>query len=168
MFRVLISFCIFAGADMFHLSPSFILSFLEFLTLNKLSPSVILNYISAIKTKFTIFALDVSPFCDPRIKFFHKSLVLHRPFKVSIKSIIDPSTLKSIIKECDHMFLGPVYKAAYLLSFFSFLRISNLVPRSIHKYDPLHQLARADVIFSPLGAHLIIKWSKTLQSNNHI
>ena len=64
-----------------------------------------------------------------------------------------------------------MYKAAYLLSFFSFLRISNLVPHSIHKYDPLHQLARADVIFAPPpppGAHLIIKWSKTLQSDNQI
>ena len=153
---------------MFHLSPSFVLSFLEFLTINNLSPSVILNYISAIKTKFLIYAIDTSPLCDPRIKFFHKSLLLHRPFKVSIKSIIDPSTLNRIIKECDHMFMGLVYKTAYLLSFFSFLRISNLVPHSIRKYDPLHQLARADVIFAPPGAHLIIKWSKTLQSNNQV
>ena len=27
----------------------------------------------------------------------------------------------------------------------------------------MNQLARADVIFAPPGAHLIIKWSKTLQ-----
>ena len=164
MFRVFLSFCIFAGADICQLSTSTVLSFLEFLALSKLSLSVILNYISAIKTKFSILALDVSPFSDPRIKYFHRSLLLHRPFKVAIKSIIDPSTLKSMVKECDHMFMGPVYKAAYLLSFFLFLRITNLVPHSMEGYDPLQQLARADIIFATPGAHV----TKTLQNNNSV
>ena len=151
-----------------HLSPAFVLSFLAFLTLSKLSPSVILNYISAIKAKFSILALDISPFCDPTIKYFHRSLLLHRPFKVSIKSIIDPSTLNHIVSQCDHMFMGQVYKAAYLLSFFSFLRISNLVPHSITTFDPNYQLARADIIFAPPGAHVVVKCSKTLQFNNQV
>ena len=168
MFRVFLSFCIFAGADVFSLSPNFFLTFLEFLTFNGLSPSAILNYVSAIKTKFTIFSLDTSPLSDPRIKYFHKSLLLNRPFKVAIKSIIDPPILISIVNQCDLMFMGTVFKAAYLLSFFSFLRISNLVPHTINSYDPLQQLSRADIIFALPGALVFIKWSKTLQYKNKV
>ena len=64
--------------------------------------------------------------------------------------------------------MGFVFKAAFLLSFFSFLRISNLVPHSIASYDYLKQLARGDILFAHPGAHLIIKWSKTLQDNNKV
>ena len=64
--------------------------------------------------------------------------------------------------------MGTVYKAAYLLSFFSFLRISNLVPHTINSYDPLQQLARADIIFAPPGALVLVKWSKTLQHKNKV
>ena len=117
----------------------------------------ILNYVSAIKTKFTIFSLDTTPLSDPRIKYFHKSVLLHRPFKVAIKSIIDPSTLTSIVNQCELMFMGTVYKAAYLLSFFCFLRLSNLVPHTINSDDPLQQLARADIIFVLLGSLVVIK-----------
>ena len=171
MFRVVLAFCVFAGVDLFHLSPTFVLAFLEFLTLGKWSPSVILNKISAIKTKFSLLAFDISPFCDPRIKYFQKSLPLHRPFNVSLKSIIDPHTLPLIAQQCDHMFMGPVYKAAYILSFFSFLRISNLVSHTIDSYNPPQQLARADIILPPPPpppprANVIIKWSKTLQHHN--
>ena len=168
MFRVFLSFCIFAGADVSCLSPNFFLTFLEFLTFNGLSPSATLNYVSAIKTKFTVLSLDTSPLSDPRIKYFHKSLLLHRHFKVAIKSIIDPPTLKLIVKQSELMLMGTVYKAAYLLSFFSFLKISNLVPHTIKSYDPLQQLARADIIFAPPGALVLIKWSKTLQHKNKV
>ena len=107
--------------------------FLEFLTFNGLSPSAILNYVFAIKTKFTIFSLDTSPLSDLRIKYFHKSLILHKPFKEALKSIIDTPTLTLIVKQCNLMFMGTVYKAACLLSFFSFsLIISNLVRHTIN------------------------------------
>ena len=62
--------------------------------------------------------------------------------------------------------MGQVFKAAYLLSFFSFLRISNLVPHSISTFDPIKHLSRANVFFAPPGAHILITWSKTIQSKN--
>ena len=63
--------------------------------------------------------------------------------------------LLQLVTQCDRMFMGCIFKAAFLL--FSFLRISNLVPHSIHTFDYMKQLANADVIFAPPGAHLIIK-----------
>ena len=38
----------------------------------------------------------------------------------------------------------------------------------MHTFNPLEQLARADLFFAPPGAHILIKWSKTLQAKNQI
>ena len=165
---IFIAFCIFAQFPMFHLTTSHVLVFLEFLVFNGTSTASIANYLSAIKAKLSMYAVDVSPFVHPQIKYFTRSLTLSAPLKISLKAVIDLHTLKAIVRKCDTMYMGQIFKSAFLLSFFSFLRISNLVPHSMHTFNPLQQLARADIFFAPPGAHILIKWSKTLQSKNHV
>ena len=137
------------------------------MTFNKISQANILNYLSAIKTSLANLGVDISPFNEQQVRF-NKALIRQQPFSHVMKSIIDTDMLNSIAKQCDNIFMGFVFKAAFLLSFFSFLRISNLVPHSIASYDYLKQLARGDIIFAPPGAHVVIKWSKTLQDNKKI
>ena len=43
--------------------------------------------------------------------------------------------------------------------------MSNVAHHSIAWFDPDKHFLRQDVIFAPPGAHLIIKWTKTLQDN---
>ena len=62
--------------------------------------------------------------------------------------------------------MGQVFKAVYTMAFFSFLRLSNLVSHSVHKFSPLYHLARGDIIFADPGMHVLIKWSKTMQTRN--
>ena len=107
--------------------------------------------------------LDVSAFFDPRVIVFTRALMRSRPLNPHIKAINGLPMLRKIITHCDRLYLGTVYKAAFLLSFFSFLRTSNLVPYCISSVDPLRQLARGDIIFAPPEA-LILKWSKTPQN----
>ena len=61
-----------------------------------------------------------------------------------------------------------VFMALYLLSFYSFLRISSMLPHTIRTFDPSRQLAGGDVIFSDLGATIVVKWSKTIQNRKDI
>ena len=168
MFRVFLAFSIFANFNILSLSPSNILCFLEYLASNKVTHAGISNYISAVKTKLCMYGVSVLGFSDPRIRFFTKSLSRNAGLHIRLKTIIDIPMLFSIIHITDSMYMGTVYKAAILLSFFSFLRISNLVPHTISSFHPLKQLARGDVIFAPPGAHIILKWSKTLQMNNSL
>ena len=56
-----------------------------------------------------------------------------------------------------------VFKALYLVAYFSFLRLSNLCPHTIQDFSPMRHLAQGDVIFQNNSAVLVIKWSKTLQ-----
>ena len=168
MFRVFLAFCVFARVTTSQISIDTMLAFLEFLVFNGTSNSAVANYISALKAKFILLRLDTTLFDSPRIKYYTKALRLQAPFKVTLKSVIDIPLLNSIALHCDSMFMGQIFKAAYLLAFFSFLRISNLVPHSISAFNPLEQLCRADIIFSDPGAHILVKWSKTLQSKNTI
>ena len=167
-FRIFVAFCIFAKFSPIHLNTSHILVFLEFLVFNGTSTASIANYLSAIKAKLSIYGVDISSFGHPQVKYFTRSLTLSAPLKISLKTVIDVHTLKAIVQKCETMYMGQIFKAAFLLSFFSFLRISNLVPHSMHTFNPLEQLARADIFFAHPGAHILIKWSKTLQSKNQI
>ena len=101
-------------------------------------------------------------------KYFTKAVARFTPLTVKLKAIIEPPLLIKIIQECDHLYMGYVFKAAILLAYFAFFRISNLVPHTIASYDTLKQLARADIFFAHPGTHISLKWSKTMQMNNSV
>ena len=168
MFKMFLAFLTFIDIHPLCISSYHILAFLEFLVYNKVSHSQISNYLSATKANYSMLALDISPFFDQRIKYFTKAVARCAPLTVKLKAIVEPSLLIQIIQQCDYLYMGYVFKAAILLAYFAFLRISNLVPHTINAYDPLKQLARADIFFQPPGAHVLLKWSKTMQMNNSV
>ena len=135
--------------SLFKLNPMIIIAYLQFLTSNGSSNPTLANHVAAIKANLALYGLSTRLFQDPRIKYFHKAVKLHAPFKPSLKSIIDIDTLQMIVRTCDSTYMGQVFKAVYTLAFFSFLRLSNLVPHSIKACSPLYHLARADVFFAP-------------------
>ena len=137
MFRTFLAFLIFAKFQLQSLSSLNLLCFLEFLASNNTSHSSISHYISAVKTKLTMYRFNVSAFADPRIRYFNKAVARASPFRVKLKAFIDIALLKKIVTVCDSMFMGFVYKTAILLSFFSFIRILNLVPHSMSNFNPL-------------------------------
>ena len=57
---------------------------------------------------------------------------------------------------------------SYLLAFYSFLRLSYIVPHSFKDFDTSRHLARGDVIFGDTSTVIIIKWSKTNQLRNKV
>ena len=135
--------------SVFKLTAIMVVSYLQFLTTNNASPPTLANHLSAIKANLAIYGLSTQLFQDPRIRYFQRAIALHQPFKPCLKSIIDIDTLQLIVRVCDSTYMGQVFKAIYTLAFFSFLRISNLVPHSSKKFSPLYHLARGDVIFAP-------------------
>ena len=134
----------------------------------ELSVSQMANYLSAIKSTFTIYGLDVSCFTDQRLKLYQRAVQIHAPLSVKLNKIIDIALLKQIVHQCDLTYMGQIFKAIYLLSFFSFLRLSNLVPHCVGAFSPLRHLARGDLIFKPEKVIVMIKWSKTMQKNNQL
>ena len=167
-FRLFLAYCCFIQVQVHQVTPLVLLSFMEFLIHNGSSHSAVANYLSAIKTSLAMHGLSVFSFLDPRIKYFQKSLILNKKFAAKIKKIIDIKTLTDIVFVCDTMWMGQIFKALYLVAFFSFLRISNLVPHKISAFSPLEQLSRGDIFFSTPGLHILIKWSKTMQTRDTV
>ena len=167
-FRLFLAYCCFIQVQLHQLTPLVLLSFLEFLFHNGVSNSGIANNLSAVKSSLSMYGVSVFAFLDPRIKYFQKSLTLNRQFTAKIKKIIDINTLMDIVSVCDTMWMGQIFKALYLVAFFSFLRISNLVPHKISAFSPLEQLTRGDIFFAPPGLHILIKWTKTMQTRDMI
>ena len=64
--------------------------------------------------------------------------------------------------------MGQIFKALYLLSFYSFLRLSNFVPHAVAQYSPLKHLSRGDVILRTGKAVISVKWSKAMQNNDQM
>ena len=45
-----------------------------------------------------------------------------------------------------------------------FLRMSNIAPHSLKAFDSTRHLLHQDIIFAPPGAHVLLKWTKTMQN----
>ena len=113
----------------------YLLVYLEFLVLNSYNHGYIANQLAGIKATFVMYALPTAIFDDDRVRYFMRSLRLESPLRVTLHSVIDIPLLSKIVAQCDSMAMGQVFKAMYLLGFFSFLRLSNLVPRSITTFS---------------------------------
>ena len=90
------------------------------------------------------------------------------PLKPSSRPSIDISTLQSLLLFCDTRPHPLTFRALYLTCFFSFLRLSNILPHSSSTFDDTRHLARGDFLTSGVGAVLLIKWSKTIQDRKSI
>ena len=163
-----IAFLVVAGLCLSQVSTVQVLAFMEFLYLNHFSPSNIANYLARIKAMFVIYNLDHTVFSDSRIQLYLKSLKINRPFQPHIPQIVDEYLLDRIVAACDQFPNQIIFKALYTISFFSFLRLSYLLPHSIKTFDISRQLCRGDIFFSQKTATILIKWSKTIQNRQEI
>ena len=125
------------------------------------------NYLAALRSLYILNGLDTSPFRDQRLTLYVKAIQLQAPFTPKRVNLLDIHVLEQIIHQCDYFQFPIIFKTLYLLLFFSFLRLSNVLPHSVNTFDNTRQLARGDVIFTEDGALIIIKWSKTMKDRKN-
>ena len=165
MFRTFVAFLICARTEFHQVNASVILAFLECLVMNGIKASQLQNYISAIRTMHVCHGMNVSYFDHPSIPLFIKSIQKTSTFKVNLKHIVDISLLKSIVATCDLTYLGYIFKTCYLMAFFGFFRLSNLVPHTTSSFSMLKHVTKGDVFFNKKSTTILITWSKTMQDN---
>ena len=163
MFRDFLAFLQAAALDISQVNTIILLAFMEFLVANHLSQSNISNHLAAIRAMFIVHGLSTLPFQDERISLFIKSLKINAHLQPRVSKLISIEVLNQIIDACNHLRDPILFKALYLFMFYSFLRISNVLPHSAKSFDPTRHLTRGDLIFSKNGCTIIVKWSKTLQ-----
>ena len=130
MFITFLAFCEFSGVQAILPSLSTILVFIEFLCYNGLKPASIINYIVAVRSQMKWFNLPDMVLDHPRVKMMLKAVERTSTVPPKFKGVFDLTTLTTIISLCDRFTSPLVFKSVYLLAFFGFFRISNLLPNS--------------------------------------
>ena len=139
---------------------------MEFLHINSISYKVILNYMSSLKTAGRRFGWNLAPFDHHLVSSYIRSISINSNFSPTPRAIFDLNTLAAISKACEILYDPPLFRAAFLLAFFAFLRMSNIAPHSRFKFDRNKHILRQDILFLPPGAHILLKWTKTLQDSS--
>ena len=166
MFRLYLAFLAFSGLQPSKVNVDVILAFLECLNFNGISASQMNNHLAAVKSFSVKLSLPLWPLESSKVSMYLKAIQKTTPVKIKLNNIVDIEFLKKLSLKCDCTYMGQVFKVAYLVSFFGFLRLSNFVPHSLAGFSFLKHLAKGDVIFSNTGVILVIKWTKTLQFQN--
>ena len=151
-----------------NISVECMLSFLEYLAIHRVSVHMVTNYVSAIKAMASVYGLNVNTLDEKRIKYFIEALKVNRPLAVVKRNVMDIHTLKQLIHVCLARSYPRIYKVLFLCAFFGFFRLSNLVPHTVGSFDPVKQYSGWDVVFGKNVVTLILKWSKTLQTQDQV
>ena len=141
-----------------------ILAFLELLAQNGSRSHTLTSYVSVLKHFFRVFDLDIRCIVHRKIHLFVKSVSMNSKYFPRFKANFTNETLVRLANACDKVKYGIVYKAAFLLAYFAFLRLSNIAPPTVNAFDVTRHLLRSDVIFGSPGARIVLKWAKAMQS----
>ena len=162
MWKDILTFHVVAGMPHYQVNTE-IIEFLysEFLHSDGLSANHITNYMAALRALHILHAFQIQPFKDDRIPLFLNSIKIQAPLNIPIRPHIGVDTLFSIVFLCHSLPHPQISKPLYFLCYFSFLRLSNVLPDTISSCDPTRQLSRG--VFIEEGAVLLIKWSMTMQ-----
>ena len=138
---------------------------MEFCYQSGVSKINISNHLLAIRAMFIVYGLNTNPFKDERLPLYIKSLKINALFNPRMSKLVSIDMLQQIVQVCSKLQFLVVYKALYLFCFFSFMRLSNVLPYSSAHFDVTRHLTRGDVIFGQQVCTVIVKWSKTMQDH---
>ena len=147
-------------------SLDIVLCYLTYLFEQGVGVSTLHNTVSALRAKFILYSLSYQVFEHPKVKMLLKSFVTNEVPHFRIKNIISVQVLQQISEMCNYLAFPKLFRAIFLLAFFSFLRISHFAAETIQQFDPSRQLLRSDVIWAAPGAHIIIRWAKNMQDRS--
>ena len=168
MFSDFLGFLVASGLSLDKVNIYVLLAFMEYLHSNHATPSNISNYLAGVRAFFIIYDLPTHIFRDQKIQMFVKSLQINRPLAIKSNPVFSVDMLTYIVTQCQKFEFSHIFAALYLFAFYSFLRLSNIVPHSFRGFDPSRHLARGDVIFGDTSAVVILKWSKTNQLRDKV
>ena len=163
-FKTFMSYCVFYHINLQELREIHLLGFLEFLAHSGLSHFTISNYLAGLRAMFHRFSLPVTLLHSKNISLILQSFSKSLKYSPKPKGVFNIQQLLAIIQLTEKFPHSRIFKAIFLLAFHGFFRLSNLVPVTSASFDPVRHLTSSDLIWAPPGVHVLLKWSKTIQS----
>jgi hypothetical protein len=124
----LVMFCVFYDLPFYKVDTFTLLAFVEFLVDIDLGPSSIKNYISSIKSYFSIFNISFHSFQSHQLTLALTSLTKNSPTTVSCKPVLSPHQFKVFLTRSTFLPLSKFYNIAYIFGYLGLLRILILLP----------------------------------------
>ena len=160
-----LSFCISHGLKYRNPSVDTLCVYAEYLAHKLTSPKSVKNYLGAVQLYHNYIGLEAPNSSHFRYILMLRALPLTMRHFPSQKLPVTPEILDQICAVCDQIgATGIVLKVAFTLTYYGFLRQSNIAPASRTGFDPSRHTTRGDVTLSPPGLVVQLKWSKTHQA----
>ena len=128
-------FLVASGLSQGQVNTYVLLAFLEYLHSNALTVTNIFNYLAGIRVFFILYVLPTDLFKDQRIQMFVKSLKINRPLLLKTTPVFSIEMFQAIVIQSQKFESPQDFTALYLLAFYSFLRLSNIVPHAFTGFD---------------------------------
>ena len=123
------------------------------------------NYLSAVSLYHNLLGLPANNLDNFQYQTMRGALSLtmrHSPLQ---RLAIGPSLLAQICHVCHYLSTpGLVFKVAFLLAFYGFLRQSNLAPHCRNGFNASRHTTRGDILIQAPGLVVLLKWTKTHQA----
>lgn len=159
-FKLYVAFCWYIGVkdlqDLYAL-----LAFMQYLVDADLLSCTIANYMSAVKHHMAVLGLRTDMFTDLRVVKMLQGIKSVTRAAPKMKSVITLDVLRDISKACKVLDNPMLFRAIFLVAFFSFLRISNFAVSSPQAFDPTRHFTVIDFVLTE--PCLMVKWEKNWQ-----
>ena len=142
--------------------------FVEYLAQQGLRAQIITNYVSVLQHYFAVFNLCSASLDHRLIHMAIRAVAYNAPVAVKVKGVLTITNLKDLRQAAEHLPDPPVYKAVMLLGSVGFYRLSTLVPSSVAPFSSGGFPTHGDIIWGPLGAHLVFKCTKSMQVSGQV
>ena len=136
-----------SGLSLHQVTPLVLLAYIQYLTNASLSESNISTNLAAMRAFHIIHGLSKDAFQDRQIPLLLKSITINRPLAPQISQGFSIERLHQVIAISAGLEHNVTFMALYSFVFFSFLRLSNLLPHTSKQYGCTRHMARGTSFF---------------------
>ncbi len=169
-FQLYLAFCIHFGLRDINPTVATACMYCEFLARKFRSPKAIRNYISGARLLHKYLHVSADSLHSFELGLMLRALDINLRHVPNQRLPLTEKMLAQLCALCDSLdTFGITLKCAVPLSYFGFLRQSNLAPQTAKAFDPTRHTCRGDVITHPPGLVIVLKWTKTCQqASQHV
>ena len=161
-----LSFCVYFELDPFPAETVTLVWYAQYLSRKLKSHSSLVSYLAGVKTLHELLNYSIVGFTGFMLK-----LTLRRLRRLNMHIVIRARPMTPLILRVIHAHLNhddPVHAVFWCACLFTFLllfRKSNLLPDTVYRFDPEHQLKHSDCVLQEDKQHIVvgIRWAKNHQ-----
>lgn len=158
-----LAFCARLNIQPYQVSYDDICVYIEYLAKHIPAPATIRNKISQVRTHFSLMDVPLTHINHIRVSRALDALDRNKFYIPRIKEPLEPMSFYHILSSLGTDPNGIMIRAALLTLYYGCLRQSELMPRTVTRWDPLVQPTRGDMYMSDSKCFIHVKKAKNMQ-----